>query len=492
MANCIRCGRQLPALTFGKKICQWCVQHEAAQRGEEGDDGKQPVMAVPWVRRESSITVTHMLFGANVAVFVAMVAATVMAGGAPGAAFSFPISVHFGANYGPLTLSGNWWRLLTYMFLHGDIWHIAFNMWCLWSLGGLCESLYGRWTYAAIYLITGVSGGLASVAWNPRVWSVGASGAIFGLAGALISSFYLGEFDIPRDAIQANLKSLLFFAGFNILFGISAIGDLFGIRVDNSAHIGGLFSGLILGASIALVAPEHDTPLRRVSILGVVALAVAGAAVGVQHWRGGPMSVARALASISENDPNRRITELQAIVKQQPNLVQAHFSLGDAYFDRGQYPEAEGEFKKVLELQPENAGARFNLGITLLNEKRREDANAAFTQMVSQDAKSAEGHYGLGLVLFDEEKYQAAIEEYKTAAGLKPHLSGVYSEIGHCYAKLKMYDAAIAAYIQEKEKNGDEPDVETGLADAYQAKGMTQQAQEARNKAIQLKGQNTD
>ena len=64
-----------------------------------------------------------------------------------------------GANYGPLTLSGQWWRLLTYMFLHGGLMHIAFNMWCLWDLGALCESLYGRWTFAAIYLITGIAGG---------------------------------------------------------------------------------------------------------------------------------------------------------------------------------------------------------------------------------------------------------------------------------------------------------------------------------------------
>jgi hypothetical protein len=58
MANCIRCGRQLPGLTFGKKICQWCVQHEAAQRGELADDAPQTVMPTPWVRRESSIGVT--------------------------------------------------------------------------------------------------------------------------------------------------------------------------------------------------------------------------------------------------------------------------------------------------------------------------------------------------------------------------------------------------------------------------------------------------
>ena len=57
---------------------------------------------------------------------------------------------------------------LTYMFLHGGLMHIAFNMWCLWDLGALAESLYGRWTFGAIYLITGIGRGLASVAWNPE------------------------------------------------------------------------------------------------------------------------------------------------------------------------------------------------------------------------------------------------------------------------------------------------------------------------------------
>src|ERR1017187_1731001 len=181
MANCIRCGRQLPPLSFGKKICQWCVRHEAYQRGEVAEDAPQPVIRKPWVRHgESTISLTQIIFGANVAVFLATAYAS-------SSVMDFPGDVlYWGANYGPYTLSGQWWRLVTYMFLHGGLMHIAFNMWCLWDLGALCESLYGRWTYAAIYLITGFAGGLASVGWNPGTLSVGASGAIFGLAGALI------------------------------------------------------------------------------------------------------------------------------------------------------------------------------------------------------------------------------------------------------------------------------------------------------------------
>lgn len=278
MANCIRCGRQLPSFSL-KKICQWCVQHEAAQRGEESDDVKQQVMPAPWARRaESTITLTQVLLGANVAVFLAMALAS-------GSVVEFPgqIAVRVGANYGPYTLSGEWWRLITYMFLHGGILHIAFNMWCLWDLGALCESLYGRWTYAAIYLITGIAGGLGTVIWNPGALTVGASGAIFGLCGAMIASFYLGEFSLSGIAIGGTLRSLIIFAVFNLFFG-----GMFG-GIDNACHIGGLVSGLAIGAVIAKIAPHHEHNGRRVGVFLVSAVLLAVCAAVLAHHYGLPL-----------------------------------------------------------------------------------------------------------------------------------------------------------------------------------------------------------
>jgi rhomboid protease GluP len=472
MANCIRCGRQLPPLTF-KKICQWCVKHEAAQRGEESDNVPQPVITRPWVRRsESSITLTQLIFGANIAVFLA----TALASGSA-INISGEVNFHYGANFGPYTLSGEWWRLLTYMFLHGGATHIFFNMWCLWDLGRLCESLYGRWTFAGIYLITGVSGGLASIAWNPRVLSVGASGAIFGLAGALIASFYLGEFSLPRVAISGTLRSLVIFAVFNLGFG-----QLFG-GIDNACHIGGLVSGLVLGALIARLAPQSDAPLRRATVVGVVVLGLLAAGFGVRQWRGGPMRMARAFQE-TKGDP---VARLQAVIKQQPNLVPAHFALAQAYLAGDQYLEAEAEFKRVIELQPANLEARFDLGLVYLTEKRLEDAKSEFTRILSQDQNSAEGHYGLGLVLAAQQNHSAAIDEFKKAAP-DTHVSGVYFEMGNSYAKLNRYDDAIKAYLNEKEKTGDSADIENALADAYQAKGMLKESQEARDLAQQLRG----
>jgi rhomboid protease GluP len=297
MANCIRCGRHLPGFSFGKKICQWCVQHEAYQRGEIVEDAKQPVMRTPWVRSgESSIGLTQIIFGMNVAVFLAMVVDTLIHTYEPAStlmAFSVPQSIHWGANIGVLTFSGEWWRLVTNIFVHGGLLHIAFNMWALWNLGILCESLYGRWTYATIYLICGLGASLASAAWNPYRPSVGASGAIFGLAGALIAALKLGEFSVPRSALTGMLRSLGAFVVYNLLFGFLP-------GIDNTAHIGGLVTGLIVGALIALIAPQQGQVPHRIAVFLVVILALAGGAITAGHHYRFPLRLGRSPFAIGE------------------------------------------------------------------------------------------------------------------------------------------------------------------------------------------------
>lgn len=473
MANCALCGRKLPALTLGRKICQWCVRHEAAKRGEIEDDVPQPVMAVPWTRRESSISVTHFLLGVNVAIFLAMAYAS----GSITEAFPPQISVHFGANYGPFTLTGQWWRLLTYMFLHGNLIHVAVNMWCLWNIGDLCESLYGRWSYMAIYLMTGAAGGVASVGWNPGVWSVGASGALFGLTGALIASFYLGEFELSGISIRGVLASLLFFTAFSLYFGFVDSG------IDNACHIGGLVCGLILGALIARVAPREDA--RRVGVLAVVGLAVAGSAFGVQHWRGEQVHFARSMVARQQNIENV-IAGLQEKIQKNPQDASAHYALARAFFADGQISEGTTELKHVLDLDPQNAKARMDLGTAYLNQKQPSLAQQEFSKLVTQEPDNAGAHAGLGVALAEQDSYAASVPEYQAAARLNPRIAGIYYRLGFSQFQLQQYDDAVSSFLKERDANGDDAELESALADAYQAKGMTKEAEAARAQAARL------
>ena len=217
--------------------------------------------------------VTQAILGINVAVFAAMA----LAGVSPMEPTGQQL-VDWGANFGPYTIGGQWWRLLTCVFVHIGIPHIALNMWCLWGLGRLAESVYDRWTFGAVYLITGLSASVASLFWNPVGVSAGASGAIFGIAGALIAAFYLGEFSLPKTVVSGLLTSVLKFAGYNLVLG-AFLG-----HTDNAAHVGGLVSGLILGALIVRVAPQRDEAGRRIGVLLIVGvILVFGGAIWLRH-----------------------------------------------------------------------------------------------------------------------------------------------------------------------------------------------------------------
>jgi rhomboid protease GluP len=161
--------------------------------------------------------------------------------------------LNWGANWGPLSLGVQPWRILTSNYVHGGIIHIFFNMWCLWNLGALAERVFDRWTYLLVYTATGLAGSIVSLWWRPASVGVGASGAIFGVAGALIAALYLGKLPIPKDAMRSTLRSLVLFAGYNLLFGLAP-------GIDNSAHLGGLLSGLMLGAILA----KHMTEPREI------------------------------------------------------------------------------------------------------------------------------------------------------------------------------------------------------------------------------------
>ena len=239
MANCASCGIQLPTTSWGKSdnLCPDCRRMAAQSVVLTPDGTVAPPPARPVARTSNlRLSVTTVLVGINVGVFVLMALT--------GVSIVEPNTqqlVKWGANTGPLSLGPQPWRILTSNYVHIGIIHIFFNMWCLLNLGALAERVFDRWTYVLVYTASGLAGSLASLWWHPMVIGAGASGAIFGLAGALLAALYLGKFPIPRAALRGTMKSLVMFAGYNLLFGLVP-------GIDNSAHIGGLLGGAALGA----------------------------------------------------------------------------------------------------------------------------------------------------------------------------------------------------------------------------------------------------
>jgi rhomboid protease GluP len=183
------------------------------------------------------LRLTPLLIAANVLVFGAM-----LLSGAGLWHSQNGVQLAWGANFGPATQDGEWWRLGSAMFLHFGLLHLALNMWALWDGGQWVERMYGRFRFAVIYFAAGLAGNLLSLVVHAgHAVSGGASGAIFGIYGALLSYLWLERSRIQRGEFRWMFWAAAGFSVATIVFGLMVPG------IDNAAHIGGLIAGLLTG-----------------------------------------------------------------------------------------------------------------------------------------------------------------------------------------------------------------------------------------------------
>lgn len=223
---------------------------------------------------------------------------------------SYPVLVEWGGSLPALTGRDEWWRLLTCCFLHASIWHVGFNLWCLWDAGQFAERLFGNIGVLVLYVATGVAGSLAAYWWNPDALVVGASGAVFGLIGALIAKTWMHGEEFPEGGLQRLRNSLATFVIFNLVIG--ALHP----NISEAAHLGGLGMGILIGSVLALPL----TPVGKAQRLVRAALAIvlSGVVLGTA-WSQLPPAPA-----------NLRAEEL-ALEKQLPELFELHDELTTAY-----------------------------------------------------------------------------------------------------------------------------------------------------------------
>jgi rhomboid protease GluP len=217
---------------------------------------------------------TYLLVGINCAVFLDMAA--------HGVSVMSPTVdqlKYWGAdNAGAVLVGGEWWRIVSAMFVHVGIIHLVTNMWCLWNLSLLAEPLLGSAGVLAVYILTGAAGNLLSTCKN---WfanypdlvryhdlsvfpaGAGASGAVFGIAGALIVLLKSSRLPVPPMELKKLRRSVIYFAAVNLVIGFSiSLGTMVthsGLNIDNMAHLGGFTCGLLFAAPMV---PRLGSPRR--------------------------------------------------------------------------------------------------------------------------------------------------------------------------------------------------------------------------------------
>ena len=194
--------------------------------------------------------VTYTLIGINAAIYLLQ-----MVGGVNAVAGDWgmwPVGIAVG---------GEWWRLITAAFLHGSFLHIAFNMYVLFALGPTLERILGHGRYLVLYVLAALGGGVASYAFSDmRTVSVGASGAIFGLMGALV---------VAGRRLRYDITQVLILLGINVVIGFISPG------VDWRAHLGGLVTGAAVAAIMVFAPKRHRTAVQVAGVLAVVVVLAA-------------------------------------------------------------------------------------------------------------------------------------------------------------------------------------------------------------------------
>ncbi len=311
MQRCPQCGKEFER-HFGDSPaslnCPECDEHLA----QKARAGIPPSERVPGI---SSFPITAALIGLNVLVFLIMV----LRGVSPFAP-SPQQAIAFGADYGPLTLNGEWWRLATSMFVHFGIVHIGLNMWCLWNLGRAAEQLMGRVPYLLAYFVSGIFSSIASVYWHPMGASAGASGAIFGMAGALVSYVYLKKTPSHLTINKKMLGSLGTFIAYNLAFGALP-------GISNAAHIGGLVMGLAVGAALPAAGASEAARRTRLSLVAVFsAIALVGSATATKKLSQDVSEPTSAAHFIPESKTGEALTQFQLLTAQKKGQLRYSMS----------------------------------------------------------------------------------------------------------------------------------------------------------------------
>lgn len=313
--------------------------------------------------------VTWALLAINILVWLAATAA--------GGTEDSEVLLDFGAMFGPLIAQGEYWRLLTAIFLHVGIAHLAFNGFALFIFGQLVERVYGHARFIIIYVVAGLAGSVASYLLNSIAVAAGASGAIFGILGAF-AAYFVAQRDMLGAFGQRNLAAIAFLAGLNLVYGFITPG------IDNWAHLGGLAGGFAVGLALAPRFRVATSPLGTpVGLVDVNSLA--------KRWWVVPVAVAVLVVAFLQANLTLPDNPYTRILEAERHLEEANYDAALAAVDEAitlDWTFAEGYFLRgvILTDLGDIAGARSEFG-RAVQLGDRETRSEALARLLALEAR---------------------------------------------------------------------------------------------------------
>lgn len=334
--------------------------------------------------------------------------------------------IDWGANFGPLTLNGQPWRLVTCTFLHASLTHILVNLCLLFTLGREMEQSWGTRRFLIVYFLTAIVGSLVSVEVQPLFVSVGASGAIFGLFGSALSS--VGGFDEVLKTIKRRIVALAIFVLLILCHQFFVPG------IDNLAHLGGLITGILSGLAFSILSSnnlKYRAPARAVLVTLICLPFIAYFIIWAQyqgdlrfkahpHYMDGGLLI-----------KDKKYEEALAAF----NLAVQELTDPDAKYNEERKAILEGRIRALIKLKRFDEALRDIATIEAMTEKKA-------------PVLAMKAH-----IKHQQKNYKEAVNLFKQAVLEDPDSSGIFNDLAWSQAAIGQLDDALVNVNKALEKD---------------------------------------
>jgi len=432
------------------------------------------------------------------------------------------ILLDFGASYKPYFVQGQYWRAVMPLFLHIGLWHLAVNMFTLLMIGPVLEQLYGYGRYAVIYIGAGIAGTMLSMFHGPVV-AAGASGAIFGVAGAVVVAGWAHRDDLPHELARIFRRGR--FTLILLIFIVIQLGaGRLVSNIDNWGHLGGLIGGAVLaflippmkraevysayqpsrGASNPVDGNTGWEPVSRafqpVVLIpaAIVALSMTGAA---RHYRAAAQ-VTRLLAEgqrlEAAHQPGQAFDCYQRAQKLDSHDERPAIALGQLELRQHDAARAITEFQQALKIDPDSLMASFGLAAAYQASGNTIAAEKAFEALAARDPQAPDVQEAVADLLAEQKLYAQAIQRYQTVLRISPNAALAHNNLAWLYATAedpKFRDPSAALDHARKAvvlSKGREPDFIDTLAESLFVNHQYAEAVKAETRALQLAPNNRE